>query len=262
MIRANAAFGVCSTASTRSLRWISSRSRAPGDGPCCGAMPRPPHSFADLSFAAGVTKCQRSAKIRREISAWRMGMAIPKRELGRTGLEVTVLGYGAMELRGAPRGRDVTEAQAETILNAVLDAGINYIDTSIDYGLSEERIGRYIVASALRILPGEQMRLPGRRLARSARAARPACLHPRQHPQGGRAEPRPDEDGLSRHRPVSRLAVEADLGGTRRARCGAGAQRGRQGAVHRHLRHPASPAGPYRDGRVRRLPDPLFGGRA
>jgi aryl-alcohol dehydrogenase-like predicted oxidoreductase len=26
----------------------------------------------------------------------------------------------------------------------VLDAGINYIDTSIDYGLSEERIGRYI----------------------------------------------------------------------------------------------------------------------
>src|SRR5271169_6880431 len=71
-------------------------------------------------------------------------MAISKRELGRTGLPVTVLGYGAMELRGAPRGRDVTEAQVETILNAALDAGINYIDTSIDYGLSEERIGRYI----------------------------------------------------------------------------------------------------------------------
>jgi aryl-alcohol dehydrogenase-like predicted oxidoreductase len=69
---------------------------------------------------------------------------LPKRELGRTGLQVTMLGYGAMELRGAPRGRDVTEAQAEAILRAVLDAGINYIDTSIDYGLSEERIGRYI----------------------------------------------------------------------------------------------------------------------
>jgi aryl-alcohol dehydrogenase-like predicted oxidoreductase len=39
---------------------------------------------------------------------------LPKRELGRTGLQVTMLGYGAMELRGAPRGRDVTEAQAET----------------------------------------------------------------------------------------------------------------------------------------------------
>src|SRR5262245_23824544 len=69
---------------------------------------------------------------------------LPRRELGRTGLQVTMLGYGAMELRVAPRGRDVTEAQAETILNTVLDAGINYLDTSIDYGLSEERIGRYI----------------------------------------------------------------------------------------------------------------------
>src|SRR5256714_9743097 len=49
-----------------------------------------------------------------------------------------------MELRGAPRALDISEAQAETILNAVLDSGINYIDTSIDYGLSEERIGRYI----------------------------------------------------------------------------------------------------------------------
>jgi aryl-alcohol dehydrogenase-like predicted oxidoreductase len=54
------------------------------------------------------------------------------------------LGYGAMELRRAPRARDISEEQAETILNKVLDAGINYIDTSVDYGLSEERIGRYI----------------------------------------------------------------------------------------------------------------------
>jgi aryl-alcohol dehydrogenase-like predicted oxidoreductase len=30
------------------------------------------------------------------------------------------------------------------VLNDVLDAGINFIDTSIDYGRSEERIGRYI----------------------------------------------------------------------------------------------------------------------
>jgi aryl-alcohol dehydrogenase-like predicted oxidoreductase len=69
---------------------------------------------------------------------------LPKRPLGRTGLQITMLGYGAMELRGAPRGRDISESQAETILNTVLDAGINYIDTSIDYGLSEERIGRYL----------------------------------------------------------------------------------------------------------------------
>jgi aryl-alcohol dehydrogenase-like predicted oxidoreductase len=71
-------------------------------------------------------------------------MAVAQRELGRTGLQVTALGYGAMELRGAPRGRDIGEVEAETILNKALDAGINYIDTSIDYGLSEERIGRYM----------------------------------------------------------------------------------------------------------------------
>ena len=59
-------------------------------------------------------------------------MTIAKRELGRTGLQVTTLGYGAMELRGTPRGRDITEQQAEIILNKVFDSGINYIDTSID----------------------------------------------------------------------------------------------------------------------------------
>jgi aryl-alcohol dehydrogenase-like predicted oxidoreductase len=69
---------------------------------------------------------------------------IPMRKLGRTGVEVTTLGFGAMELRGAPRGPEVSEAEAERILNAVLDAGINFIDTSIDYGRSEELIGKFI----------------------------------------------------------------------------------------------------------------------
>ncbi len=69
-----------------------------------------------------------------------------KRSFGKTGLKVTVLGHGAMEIRG-PRiwnGRPVTDAEAQKILNAVLDAGINFIDTSYDYGLSEEYIGKYI----------------------------------------------------------------------------------------------------------------------
>jgi aryl-alcohol dehydrogenase-like predicted oxidoreductase len=69
---------------------------------------------------------------------------LPTRTLGRTELEVTTLGYGAMELRGAPRGREVTPGQAQSVLGAVLDAGINFVDTSIDYGQSEELIGRFI----------------------------------------------------------------------------------------------------------------------
>ena len=48
------------------------------------------------------------------------------------------------ELRGGSRGRPVSEQDAGRILNAVLDAGINFIDTSIDYGLAEERIGAHI----------------------------------------------------------------------------------------------------------------------
>jgi len=73
-------------------------------------------------------------------------MALTKRTLGRTGLFVTDLSYGAMEVRGSRiwGGRPVTEEQAQTILNAVLDTGINFIDTANDYGRSEEFIGKYL----------------------------------------------------------------------------------------------------------------------
>jgi len=66
--------------------------------------------------------------------------------LGRTGLDVTRLSFGAMEIRDSRiwNGRPVTEGQAETILNTVLDEGINFIDTANDYGRSEEFIGKYI----------------------------------------------------------------------------------------------------------------------
>jgi aryl-alcohol dehydrogenase-like predicted oxidoreductase len=71
---------------------------------------------------------------------------MPTRPLGRTDLTVTRLGFGAMEIRG-PRiwnGRDVSDAQAKRILDAVLEAGITFIDTSNDYGESEARMGKFI----------------------------------------------------------------------------------------------------------------------
>jgi aryl-alcohol dehydrogenase-like predicted oxidoreductase len=71
-------------------------------------------------------------------------MTIETRPLGRTGTDVTVLGYGAMELRGAPRGPAIPEEDAARLLNEVLDAGINLIDTSPDYGRSEQLIGRHL----------------------------------------------------------------------------------------------------------------------
>jgi len=71
-------------------------------------------------------------------------MSIPTHPLGSTGVDVTALGYGAMELRGGPRGPSIEDADADRLLNALLDGGINLIDTSIDYGRSEELIGRYL----------------------------------------------------------------------------------------------------------------------
>lgn len=64
------------------------------------------------------------------------------RTLGRTGAGVSTLGYGAMELRGPPRVPALDDHQAAQLLHAVLDAGINLVDTSVDYGTSEEVIGR------------------------------------------------------------------------------------------------------------------------
>jgi aryl-alcohol dehydrogenase-like predicted oxidoreductase len=66
--------------------------------------------------------------------------------LGRTGLEVTQLGYGSMGIRGPKTWgvRAVSEETADEFLNSVLDAGINFIDTAPDYGISEQRIGQYI----------------------------------------------------------------------------------------------------------------------
>ena len=71
---------------------------------------------------------------------------IPTATLGRTGLQVTKLGYGAMELRGPAggRGREIDDAAAGRILNQVLDSGIKLIDTSPDYGRSEELIGAHL----------------------------------------------------------------------------------------------------------------------
>ncbi len=67
-----------------------------------------------------------------------MSNTLPTATLGRTGLEVTRLGFGAGHRRA------MTDAEMDAQLNAVLDAGINFIDTANDYGNSEEMIGRYL----------------------------------------------------------------------------------------------------------------------
>jgi aryl-alcohol dehydrogenase-like predicted oxidoreductase len=61
-----------------------------------------------------------------------------KRILAKPDVSVTVLGFGAMEI---PK---LSGKEAITLLNNVLDSGINFIDTSPCYGPSEEMIGNAI----------------------------------------------------------------------------------------------------------------------
>ena len=72
------------------------------------------------------------------------------RELGKTGLKVSPLGYGAFKIgrnekiKYAQQYPLPTDDEAERLLNSVLDLGITYIDTAPSYGLSEERIGKFL----------------------------------------------------------------------------------------------------------------------
>ena len=67
-----------------------------------------------------------------------MSHDLPTTLLGRTELSVTRLGYGA------GHRKPMDDDQRRTILEAVLDSGINFIDTARSYGNSEELIGRYL----------------------------------------------------------------------------------------------------------------------
>ena len=67
-----------------------------------------------------------------------------KRTLGRTGLEVSVIGFGAMTIGGI--FGPVDDAVSNQALHAAVDAGINFIDTSDAYGAghSERVIGAFL----------------------------------------------------------------------------------------------------------------------
>ena len=67
-----------------------------------------------------------------------MDHSLPTAVLGRTGIEVTRLGYGGAHVR------PMTHRQADRMLNAIVDHGINFMDTSNDYTSSEEWIGTFL----------------------------------------------------------------------------------------------------------------------
>jgi len=71
-----------------------------------------------------------------------MNLSIPKTILGRTGLEVSQLGFGCALWR---EGKSHwTPQRAEKVWSMALASGINFFDTSYDYVYSEEWIGRVL----------------------------------------------------------------------------------------------------------------------
>ena len=84
------------------------------------------------------------------------GAVLPRRKLGRTGLEVTVLGLGGAFL-GAARDRDNPAAEraqiATAVVRAAVDFGINYIDTSPLY---QNEVAERSLGVALGALSAEQ----------------------------------------------------------------------------------------------------------
>src|ERR1700722_13802382 len=63
---------------------------------------------------------------------------VPKRDLGKTGVQVSALGVGGYHL-----GSTKDQEEANELVARALDAGVNFVDNAWDYhdGLSEERLG-------------------------------------------------------------------------------------------------------------------------
>lgn len=66
-------------------------------------------------------------------------VAVPRRILGKTGEQVSLLGLGGAGII-AQEG-DQAQKETESIVRSALEAGINYIDTAPTYGVSESNLG-------------------------------------------------------------------------------------------------------------------------
>lgn len=65
---------------------------------------------------------------------------IDQRAYGSTGLNVSSLGLGAIQIGNA----SLSESAVQELLDTAIDSGINLIDTAPSYGISEQRIGQHL----------------------------------------------------------------------------------------------------------------------
>ena len=82
-------------------------------------------------------------------------MTLPRRQLGTTGIEVSLIGLGTVKL-GRNTGLDMAPfelpslRQARTLIDGAWDLGINLLDTAAAYGESEARLGELLAGTRQR----------------------------------------------------------------------------------------------------------------
>ena len=158
--------------------------------------------------------------------------SVLRRPLGRTGFCVSSIGFGSFKIgrnqkTKYPAAYDLPDETAvASLLNGLIDLGINYIDTAPAYGVSEERIGRLIshrrskfflatkvgetFADGVSKLRFFRLRDPRKRQSQSQAAAhrgarravvalrRPRSLHPRANRRRPGSAATQEERGLVR----------------------------------------------------------------
>ena len=101
--------------------------------------------------------------------------AFEKRRIGRTSLEVTVLGLGCATLGGSRV--EVSREEADAIVRAAWAAGVRYIDTAPYYGFGQ---AERCVGDAMRSVKRDEWVLSTIGLNRSRGTALRAMLCPEQ----------------------------------------------------------------------------------
>ena len=185
-------------------------------------------------------------------------MAELTRTLGRTGATSRSSATAPWSCAAAARP-EICAEEAGRLLNGVLDSGINLIDTSPDYGHSEELIGSHLGHRRDEFFLATKCGCPsspGRRAA-----VRPRTTTRREHPRRRRAEPAPHAHGPPRPRPVPLSPSQAGWRRTAGRGAAGAAEEGKVRFIGMSGTLP-QPRRPDRDGGLRRVPDPVFGAAA
>lgn len=89
--------------------------------------------FLKGAASAALLSCFPATLVGMEREKTARGMEL--RPLGKTGARLSVIGFGALVLK------NTTPEESERLVNAAIDAGVNYFDVAPSYGNSEERLG-------------------------------------------------------------------------------------------------------------------------